>query len=116
VKNRSSVTTTIAEPGDLHATRRGGARHEVSARVWLKPIGGSGEDPAVLEGWALNMSRGGVRVILETEVALGQEFEVTISSGPSGGEPPAAQSGRVVWVQKEPDGVVVGIAFQSVAA
>ena len=50
----------------VHATRRGGARHEVSARVTLKAKAGE-----VLEGWALNVSRGGIRVILEDKVELG---------------------------------------------
>ena len=88
---------------DIHATRRGGARHEVSARVALKPTSGP-----TLEGWALNVSRGGVRVILEENVELGSEFEVTLSTGEDASAP---QNGRVVWVQEEPDGVVAGIEF-----
>jgi hypothetical protein len=89
---------------DVHATRRGGARHEVSARVALKAKSGE-----VLEGWALNVSRGGVRVILEEKVELGSEFEVTLSTGEDSATPII---GRVVWVQEEPDGVVAGIEFR----
>jgi hypothetical protein len=109
VKNRRSLTPSTQMPAadDVHATRRGGARHEVSSRVTLRTSSG-----AVLEGWALNVSRGGVRVILEEKVELGGEFEVTIGTG--GDEAPSpAQPGRVVWVQEEPDGVVAGIEFRS---
>jgi hypothetical protein len=89
---------------DVHATRRGGARHEVSSRVTLKAKSGK-----VLEGWALNISRGGVRVILEENVELGSEFDVILSTGEESSTP---QVGRVVWVQEEPDGVVAGIEFR----
>jgi hypothetical protein len=67
----------------------------------------------VLEGWALNLSRGGVRVILETRVELGAELEVSVLFGAL---PPTPQVGLVVWVQYEPDGVVCGIAFRDLAA
>ena len=122
VKNRRSLTPLPkGPPGDIHATRRGGARHELSARVSLKPTRGglqrSGIAIApvpVLEGWALNVSRGGLRVILEERVELGAEFEITISE--SGAEPASAQCGRIVWVQEEPDGVVAGIEFRATGA
>jgi acylphosphatase len=60
-----------------------------------------------LNGWALNVSRGGVRVILEAQVELGEEFEVTLTS--AGSDKP--RRGRVVWVQEEPDGMIAGVAF-----
>jgi len=106
VKNRRSLTPSAGLPAenDVHATRRGGARHEVSSRVALKAASG-----AILEGWALNVSRGGVRVILEEKVELGSEFDVILSTGE---ESSAPQAGRVVWVQEEPDGVVAGIEFR----
>jgi hypothetical protein len=105
-KNRRSLTPSTGMPAgdDVHATRRGGARHEVSSRVTL--TGKSGE---VYEGWALNVSRGGIRIILEEKVELGSEFEVTMSTGEDVGKPVI---GRVVWVQEEPDGVVAGIEFR----
>jgi hypothetical protein len=114
VKNRRSLTPSTSvndlPEGGLHATRRGGARREVSARVTLK--GASGQ---LLEGWALNVSRGGVRVILEEKIDLGGEFEVTLAHG-AGADTPASSAhnvGRVVWVQEEPDGVIAGIEFVS---
>jgi Tfp pilus assembly protein PilZ len=104
-KNRRSLTPHAGTPvDDVHATRRGGARHEVSSRVTLKNKAG-----AVLEGWALNVSRGGIRVILEDKVDLGDEVEVVISTGDESTSPVI---GRVVWVQEEPDGVVAGIEFR----
>jgi hypothetical protein len=74
------------------------------------------------------VSRGGLRVILEERVALGAEFEVSVSSDGSGAKSSDASStwpagdgssldgpstGRIVWVQEEPDGVVAGIEFFS---
>jgi hypothetical protein len=112
VKNRRNLTPPRGVPsGEVHATRRsGGARLEVSARVSLH-CAASGK---LLEGWALNVSRGGVRVILEDKVEPGARFEVRLT-GAGGSNPPLAlaepQSGRVVWVQEEPDGVVAGIEF-----
>jgi len=113
VKNRRSLTPSTAVPGgEVHATRRAGAQHEVSVRVTLTSNGGAAGKPAqVLEGWALNVSRGGVRVILEEKVELGSEFEVEL--GEDGPEPATSQPGRIVWVQEEPDGVVAGIAFHN---
>ena len=105
LSNRRSLTPSTGQPaGEVHATRRGGARHEVSARVTLKDKAG-----LVLEGWALNVSRGGIRVILEDKVELGSEFEVTMTTGADSATPIA---GRIVWVQEAPDGVVAGIEFR----
>jgi hypothetical protein len=106
-KIRRSLTPSTAgtaAPGGLHETRRGGARHELTARISL-----TAKDGRVLEGWALNVSRGGVRVILEENVELGVEFEIVFSTGENAGTPFV---GRVVWVQEEPDGVVAGIEFR----
>jgi hypothetical protein len=82
----------------------------VSARVVLRSASGK-----VLEGWALNVSRGGVRVILEENVEPGTEFEVTLSAGIDLLRPSVLKVGRIVWVQEEPDGVVAGLEFQQEA-
>jgi hypothetical protein len=127
VKNRRSLTPMPEDKGGLHATRRGGARREVSARVTLVPCrapgaGGTGGADAAgapggdaagrtLEGWALNASRGGVRVILEEKVELGAEFEIAMVDGTALAEAPTIRVGRIVWVQEEPDGVVAGVEF-----
>ena len=81
--------------------RRGGARREVTERVTLRSDDGKthdGKTPKILEGWALNVSRGGVRAILEEKVTLGQTFEVSI-----GTDEVQTRPGRVVWVQEEPE-------------
>jgi len=80
--------------------RRGGARREVTERVTLK------SDAGLLDGWALNVSRGGLRAILEDKVILGQKFDVAI-----GTDETTLRPSRVVWVQEEPDGVIVGLEF-----
>jgi hypothetical protein len=99
-----------AEP-KVHATRRDSARHEISVRVMLTPVGtSSGSEP--LDGWALNVSRGGVRVILESKVDLGAEFEIAMLDG-VGSDAATRRRGRIVWVQDEPDGVIAGIEFRT---
>jgi len=85
-----------------HAMRRGGARREVSTRVYFRDAAGKLHH----EGWALNVSRGGVRVILEEKIAVGEEYEIDVGTGDG-----PARRGRVVWVQEEPDGVIVGVEF-----
>ena len=95
----------MAAPNGVHAMRRGGTRREVTERVTLK-----NEQGATLEGWALNVSRGGVRAILEEKILLGQKFDVAI-----GTEEAIVRASRVVWVQEEPDGVIVGLEFISLS-
>jgi hypothetical protein len=89
-------------PSGVHSMRRGGARREVTERVTFKT-----EEGKVLDGWALNVSRGGLRAILEDKVHLGQKFEIALGSD----EDVLHRAGRIVWVQEEPDGVIVGIEF-----
>lgn len=98
---RRSLTPPIGTPvPGLPPTRRtGGARRNVSYRVSL--FRGATELP----GWALNISRGGLRAVVEDPVALGEELEVVIA------EEALRRPGRVVWTQEEPDGMIVGISF-----
>lgn len=86
----------------MHATRRAGVRHEVSERVTLRRDTGE-----TLRGWALNISRGGVRVIFEGKLCLGEELDVAVGDV----EPQIATRGRVVWIQEEADGAIVGVEF-----
>ena len=69
-----------------------------------------------MTGWALNLSRGGLRAVLEENVdlaggsaagsiELGAEFAIAI------GDDPPQKRGRIVWIQEEPDGAIVGIEF-----
>jgi PilZ domain len=90
-----------AEGSQTTSMRRVEPRTETSERVVLR------DGARLMDGWALNSSRGGVRAILEERVELGATFEVRC-----GGD--IWHPGRVVWIQEEPDGVVVGIAFLDV--
>ncbi len=107
-------------------TRRIDVRREVSEKITMKrlaPAVSAGEtngsattavDPGAsqvvatesYDGWALNISRGGVRAVVEKKVSLGDEFEVTV-----GAETPLTRRGRVVWVQEEKDGMICGVEF-----
>ena len=82
------LTTPSKVPSGVHAMRRGGARREVTERVTLKS-----EDGKEQEGWALNVSRGGLRAILEDKVILGQKFEITLGSDEPSSIGPAASFG-----------------------
>ncbi len=89
-----------ASSGSLDLRRE--VRREVSERVTLKALEGTSD------GWTLNLSRGGVRVIVERPVELGEVLDVTVGLA---GSSPLARQGRVVWFQEEADGFIVGIAF-----
>lgn len=90
-------------PSALHAMRRGEARHEVTERVVLR-LG----DGRSFEGWALNLSRGGIRLIVEEKgLVVDDEVEVTVGDEASS----LARRCRVVWLREEPDGLVVGVEF-----
>jgi hypothetical protein len=107
-RRRANLTPPLGVPAPgLPPTRRGagGARREVSERVHLHTLDGG----PVLTGWALNISRGGVRAIVEDHVELGAEFDIAI------GEDPSLRRGRIVWIQEEPDGAIVGVEFQSIS-
>lgn len=58
-----------------------------------------------ITGWALNLSRGGLRAIVEDKVELGAEFKIAI------GDDEVRRLGRIVWIQDEPDGSIVGVSF-----
>ncbi len=75
----------------------------MSSRVFLH-----GKDGELHEGWALNVSKGGVRVVLEETVSLGAEYDVVVGNPDQEG---TAARGRIVWIQEEPDGVVAGVEF-----
>jgi hypothetical protein len=113
-------------PGSPPAARRGGARQTVSDRVTFR--GASG---AVREGWALNVSRGGIRAILDDDtgkVELGEEYAIIVGDpgdeaaasgkGSKGGKGSGSgkgsgngKKGKIVWLQEEPDGFVVGVEY-----
>jgi hypothetical protein len=99
VSRRSSTPSELPTPG-LPPTRRqsGGSRREASDRIRVD-VGGRS-----IDGWALNVSRGGVRVILDEALEPGVQVRIAVGEQP-------LRDGRVVWVQEEPDGAIVGFEF-----
>lgn len=95
----NSILDTSDDIDPTDRTRRvDGARQPISEVVVFE----RGDE--TIEGWALNMSRGGLRAALEKPVAVGDEFEIRIGDA----DP---RPGRVVWVRNQKDGSIVGIAF-----
>jgi hypothetical protein len=58
-----------------------------------------------IEGWTLNVSRGGLRAVVEDDVSVGAELEVTI------GESETRRPVRVVWAREQRGGAVIGLLF-----
>jgi hypothetical protein len=86
---------------EVHAQRRatGGARREATDRVTLR---GPGFET---HGWTLNVSRGGLRAIVEESLQSGVEYDLLV------GDSEEARKVSVVWVQNEADGQIVGVRF-----
>lgn len=61
-------------------------------------------------GWTLNVSRGGVRAIVEDPVALGLEYQLTVGDE----ETALARRTSVAWLQDEADGQIVGFKYLDV--
>ncbi|MFT3770945.1 MAG: PilZ domain-containing protein [Minicystis sp.] len=105
--NRRSLTPPVGTPSPgLPLRRAGGARRNVSYRVsFFRDPAGDGRSPTEIPGWALNISRGGLRAIVEDRVELGEELDIDIA------EEGLRHRGRIVWTQEEPDGMIVGVSF-----
>ncbi len=101
--NHSPTYTPMAStppPADDNTrTRRlDGVRQPVSDTVVFH----RGEE--AIDGWALNLSRGGLRAAVEAEVEVGDEFDIVVGES----EP---RPGRIVWVRNQKDGSIVGVSF-----
>ena len=59
-------------------------------------------------GWTLNVSRGGLRAIVEDRLAADREYEVVLGDG----APP--RRATVAWSQDESDGQIVGLKYLDV--
>jgi hypothetical protein len=92
-------------PSEIHAQRRatGGARREATERVTLR-----GPDFET-HGWTLNVSRGGIRAIVEEPLRAGGEYELIVGDADE-----SARKVAVVWVQDEADGQIVGVRYLDV--
>jgi len=60
-------------------------------------------------GWTLNVSRGGMRAIVEEPVKSGADYWLLVGDA----EEPARKV-SIVWVQDESDGQIVGLRFLDV--
>jgi hypothetical protein len=91
---------------EVRAPRRlaGGARREASERVLVRSLGFE------THGWTLNVSRGGVRAIVEDPLVQGIEYQVIVGDE----ESVAARRATVVWLQDESDGQIVGLKYLDV--
>ncbi len=92
----------------------GGARREASERVILRPLSSQGKAPqgtAELDpefsAWTLNMSRGGMRLIIESALRVGERFMASVGDE-------KARPARVVWLRDELDGQIAGLQFEDV--
>ena len=68
-------------------------------------------------GWTLNVSRGGIRAIVEDPLVQGMEYQLLVGGGEGGdGEVETAVPRRasVVWLQDEADGQIVGLKYLDV--
>lgn len=104
MRRRSSSPEVPIPEGQVHGTRRrGGFRREASERVWLR------HDAFETEGWTLNVSRGGARVVVESAVELGGTYAAIFDDTDN-----SSREVRVVWIQDEDDGQIVGLQFLDV--
>ncbi len=102
----SSVSRRPPSPAsDVHAQRRGagGARREATERVTLR---GPGFET---HGWTLNVSRGGIRAIVEEPLKAGGEYDLVVGDAEA-----SMRKVAVVWVQDEADGQIVGVRYLDV--
>lgn len=59
-------------------------------------------------GWTLNVSRGGLRAIVEERLTLEVEYELTI------GDATTPRRATLVWSQDQNDGQIVGLKYLDV--
>lgn len=103
VSGNDDADDVVPPPGgsddEPRARRTSGVRTPVSESVLFEA------DGRRIEGWSLNLSRGGIRAILDEMVQTGEEFEITVGTD---AEP---RAGRIVWVRGDKGGCIVGVAF-----
>jgi len=65
------------------------------------------ESKGPLEGWALNVCHGGMRIISETPLKVGETIAVEVQSGGRS----YSGTAKVCWVREQADGVIAGLEF-----
>ena len=58
-------------------------------------------------GWTLNVSRGGIRAVVEDPLDPETEYEVSVGNE-------SARRARIAWSRQEADGQIVGLRFLDV--
>ncbi|MCC6644495.1 MAG: PilZ domain-containing protein [Polyangiaceae bacterium] len=98
----SSPPPSSSPPGALR--RSGGGRVSFDRRAVIV------HGDRALDAWSMNVSRGGLRVVMEDALAAGDEVDVVV------GEPDEPdyfrKAARVAWVQPEQGGFIVGFEFK----
>jgi len=97
------------EPGAPTPDEAGRARREAGARREVNETVVFHRDGESIDGWSLNISRGGLRAILDESVEVGDEFEMAF------GDDEQRRPVRVVWAREEKGGAIVGVAFLDIA-
>lgn len=82
--------------------RLAGARKEATERVTLRAQG------FTTSGWTLNISRGGLRAIVEDRLTADVEYELFM------GDAEAPRRAALVWSQDQADGQIVGLKYLDV--
>jgi len=102
----NEVPRSAASEAEVRAPRRhtGGARREASERVRVRCAGFE------TNGWTLNVSRGGVRAIVEDALTQGVEYELIVDDE----EWVSARRVAIAWLQDEADGQIVGLKYLDV--
>lgn len=98
------ILRTLGPSADRDArSRRTYVRRPVNVRVSI-------DGASKAEAWALNLSAGGIRVVCEQTLSVGEMVRLRIDGDDDQGLDLAGH-GRVVWVKGCPDGYVCGIEF-----
>jgi hypothetical protein len=99
--------SNLAEEPDLRdgVRRRHSVRRPVNVRVAIEGRTDS--------AWALNLSSGGVRILAEAKIRVGELLLLRLGDDPVYA---LSSKGRVVWVREEGEDVVAGIEFVREAA
>ncbi|MBI2893978.1 MAG: PilZ domain-containing protein [Deltaproteobacteria bacterium] len=104
-RSLSQILRSLGRNVDLDfRARRGSARRPVNVQVLF-------DGKTSGEAWALNLSSGGMRLVCEEELAVGDALCIRIEPGDDECSSGLIGHGRVVWVKGCPDGFVIGIEF-----
>jgi hypothetical protein len=104
--SRDKPPETPEPDTSVRAPRRlaGGARREASERVLVRSTGFE------THGWTLNVSRGGIRAVVEDPLLQGIEYQLVVGDE----ETATPRRTSVAWLQDEADGQIVGLKFLDV--